>query len=208
MKIPTAYKLGRMKKEELVSIASQLNCQIEPNAKRPEILEAVKAKIQAGVEPAPAPQVQERKAGNKKLFEELTTPDTDTEKTEQGSDRGGARVGAGRKPGKTLEQSKLDALPVEPNRTVEYVIKYLFKFWAGAVGCPEIALDDDELKEFAVDTTQMLEYHGLTLPQGLHIDGKFLIGGCELFGSRIIMHKIHKNTKKVDSQEVENANKH
>jgi len=184
----SVYKLSRMKKEELLRLAADYGCQISPDAKRTEVLDAVKSKIQSGSQPAAAPSKQ---PGNAALFDELTQPGEDAAEEQQG-DHGGPRAGAGRIPGKSNLQCRIDNLPTEPNRSIVYIIKYFFKLWSAATDCKEIALDDDELKEFAVDTTQFLEYHGIRIPEGVAVDGKFILGGLELVGGRVMILKAHK----------------
>jgi hypothetical protein len=193
-----------MKKDELLRTAAQYGCEITPGTLRPDIIKAIQAKQQQGG-PQPAATVT-RTPGNPQLFDELT------EKTDSGGSPGTPQADPqrnppGRRPGVTLEQSRIDNLTTEPNRTVEYVIKWIFKFWAGAVGCTEIALDAEELKEFSVDTTQFLEYHGIIIPQGLAVDGKFIIGGLEKIGSRVMMTKAHKARMKAQQEKAEKEKK-
>lgn len=204
----TPWKINRMRKPDLLKLAAQYpDIEIPRTGAVCQQLKKVLAeKIKAGespAEPTPAP-VQ---VGDPALFDELTSPAGDDDHAQQpepeqpaGSGRGGSRPGAGRKPGVTLEQSRIDHLPTEPNRTVIYVIKWVFRLWATVADCKEIALDDDELREFATDTTQFLEYHGIRIPQGLAVDGKFILGGCELIGSRVMMHKVHKQKIKAQKE--------
>jgi hypothetical protein len=203
----TAYKISRMKKHELFKAAAAYGCDITADTKRPEIIKALLDKIKTGQQPQCA--TVETNPGNKRLFEELTEPAPETAESgepeaAEPAKRGGFRPGAGRKPGVTVEMSRIDNLPVEPNRTVEYVVKWLFKSWSILADCKEIALDDEELREFSVDTTQFLEYHGIRIPQGLAVDGKFILGGCELVGSRLMIHKAHKH--RIKQQEKKNEN--
>jgi hypothetical protein len=203
----TPYKAKRMKKEDLLELAADLGCELKADAKRPEILAAVLAKLGSDDNPAAAPQPQ---PGDKKLFLTLTEPEAEPEgqpnpEGQQGG-HGGERPGAGRKPGVTLEQSRIDNLPTSPNRTVSVLIKWVFKIWSIAADCNEIALDDDELKEISVDVTQCLEYHGIRIPQGLAVDGKAILDGCELIGGRMIIHNAHKARQKQKPQGTESQN--
>lgn len=207
----TPYKVGRMKLAELIQLAARFGCSLDSAAKRPDYIEAINEKLRAGQAPTAPGAGPDREPGNKQLFDALTQPagndpSGDVCDDEPETDRrGGPRDGAGRKPGVTLEQTRLDKLPATANRTVIYVIKWLFKSWAAIADCSEIALDQDELDEFAVDTTQFLEYHGIRIPQGLAVDTKFVIGGCELVGGRFFMHKAHKSRVKAQQQQKEEA---
>lgn len=193
----SAFKLNRMKRKDLLQYAEKIGCEIEAGMQRPAIIAAIKARQGSSNETAaalPAP----REPGNKQLFDDLTLqPGTTDAGTDDPLDTSGdPSPGPGRKPGKTNEQCKLDKLPTEANRSVKYALKYIFKIWSKAVDCPAIELDEDELQEYAVDTTQFLEYHGIMIPQGLHVDGKFVLGGIELIGSRVVMVKAHKERMK------------
>lgn len=193
--LPTPHKISRMKKNELFKLAEQFpDVQVPTHGRVRELLaEQLIEKVKSGQPPMAAVPVTVKQPGNQQLFDELTqpgdaVPDADTPK----ETRGGARPGAGRKPGKSNEICKIDNLPTEPNRTIVYALKWIFKLWASAVDCKEIALDADELQEFAVDTTQFLEYHGIIIPQGLAVDTKFVLGSVELIGGRVMIHKAHK----------------
>ncbi len=188
------YKLNRMLKGDLWPIAEKLDCKLDPKAKKPEIIAAIKVKQAQGV-----PQVQavQRVPGDKQLFEQLTLPEA-AESAEPyrpepaGPGRGGKREGSGRKPNVSNDQSRIDNLTTEPNRTVKIGLKWIFKTLARAVDCKAIALDAEELHEFAVDITQCMQYHKITIPEGIAIDGKLILTSVEMFGSRYAMYKAHK----------------
>ncbi len=208
-------QLFRMKKEDMLRLAAEWGVENVGDKRREELFKMLRDRLAAGIE---LPAAAVREPGNKELFKELTA-ETDpagpvqADTPEPGPDekvvlevdaRGGARPGAGRKIGKTNEQCKIDNLSKEPNLTVQYAVKWIFKFWARLADCPEIVLDEEELQEFSVDTTQFLEWHHIKIPQGLAIDGKFIGGGLELFGGRVAILKAHKaRLKKQKEQEAE-----
>lgn len=209
----TPWKISKLKKVELMQLAAQYpDIQVpESGQVRQFLVKALTEKIRSGQQPT-EPAAPIRTPGNKQLFDELTAPGTEVDLSADSpipkETRGGPRPGAGRKPGVTAEMSRIDNLSTEPNRTVIYFTKWIFKVWAGIADCKEIALDEDELKEFATDTTQFLEYHGIKIPQGMAVDSKFILGGCELFGGRAMMHKAYKARMKKQAEKQEQEEKH
>lgn len=196
----TNWKVSRMKLVELKRLAAQYDVQMPAGAKRPEYIAMILEKLSAGEMPAAVETIDSRPVGNKELFNELTADTGGPESTELQTKRGGFREGSGRKPGVTQEQSRIDNLPTSANRSVEYFIKWFFKVWANLADCKEIELDEDELTEFSVDTTQFLEYHNIKIPQGLAVDSKFVIGGFELIGGRFMINKAHKARMKAQAE--------
>ena len=193
----TPRKIQRMKKDELLQLAEKLGCEVPAGALRPELVDICIAKISAEPVAVESPQIS-REPGDRELFNQLTAGDGQQGGAGESSGgqpegtHGGARLGAGRKPGKTNDECRLDNLPAEPNRTVKDFYKWLFRIWARVADCKEIELDSDELNELSLDTTHFLEYHGIKIPQGLSVDTRFIISNFEAVGTRIAIHKAHK----------------
>jgi len=111
--------------------------------------------------PAPKPgadAVTSGRPANPK-FEQIatqgpTSPPPPTDK------RGGARPGAGRKPGQTAEVCRAQSMPQIANPAVKHFVQMAFESWAVSVGESKIALSESEACDLALPYTQLLHYAG------------------------------------------------
>jgi hypothetical protein len=80
--------------------------------------------------------------------------------TPKPENRGGAREGAGRKPGQTGPIVRMQSLPEQPNPAVKDTLEMLFESWAVWAKEPKIALSKTEAFDLALPYTQILHYLG------------------------------------------------
>lgn len=163
-----------MKRQALTDLCGSNGIDVVDGWNRPDMIQALIDRRNQG-----NALVQPAVPGDRKLFDELTEP-VDSEgpdlmgnaepAAEPKKQVGGYRPGAGRKPGVTQEQSRIDNLPTTANRTVLYLVRAISMIMVRLYRCDELAMGDDECDRVAVAVTRSMEFHGFAVPQGAAVD--------------------------------------
>lgn len=184
-----------MKKAELLKLGSSkpFGLALDPSMNRAAVLAAVLEKHATLTIPVSAP----KPAGNRAKFLALTTGGDPGEPAGDDAEeitietpvdgRGGAREGAGRKPGLTNDQCKIRNLPTTANESVREGVRLLGALLVLLFKSDDLAFTDSEIDRAALPLTRLLEYHGLSIPQSasVHLEAAGVVG--ELGGSRLFM---------------------
>ena len=189
-----------MKKADLTKLASTNGIELSPAMKRDEIIELIVKQKHGPV----LPLVEPRQPGDRAEFEKLTAQGepaiNDSQTKPTGSGRGGARFGAGRKPGVTLEQSRIDNLPTSANRTIIYCVKFATVMLGMAFKNDDLALSDEEANRFGLTATRWMEFHGWKIPQGAAVDIEMAGVTAEIFAPRVVMIGMISKQKKQEAK--------
>jgi len=117
-----------------------------------------RATSQASPTPTPgASQVTSGRPANPAFEHKATQGPTSPQAKDK---RGGARPGAGRKPGQTADVCRAQSMPQIPNPAVKQFVQMAFESWAVSVGESKIALTEAEASDLALPYTQLLHYAG------------------------------------------------
>jgi len=201
----TDRDIRRMKRKALLDLCGSNGIAIEKGWNRPDMIAALIAHRNAD-----NPLVQTPPPGDRALFDELTVEpeavdlERNAEPESPKPGKGGFRPGAGRKPGVTLEQSRIDNLPTTANRSILYLVRAMSLILARAYRCDDLALADDECDRVAVAVTRSMDFHGFTIPQGAAVDIECAGVLFEVGAPRAVMISQIVRTKKHGASKADN----
>jgi hypothetical protein len=160
--------LRKMTLAELADVGERLGLNFTKNhakAKRVTMIVARQAELVVEKSPEPGkPADPAIDAPVRPEFEALVDGDdgaTAFDGSPTACQRGGPRPGAGRPFGMTEEKARMAQLSETPHPVIEEGVAWLYGGWACLTGCPDVALNPDELEDNALALTNAGEYIGV-----------------------------------------------